>query len=147
MNLHKKCKKLASMIQGINAQPITSKRKDQKGSLDSLTWEENIAHVHEDIINPRQHLLDQSYASTRIHGLARVGNRHVQVPTHHEPTLGTTWQPLSKSWGRLATEPGRPIGSWRHRLFPYTYWHCFLIGSQRRFRVNALHSLAAPFYE
>ena len=36
-DLGQKCKKLVSMIQGINFRPITSKPNDQKGPLDSLT--------------------------------------------------------------------------------------------------------------
>ena len=47
-----KRKKIISVIRGINYQPITSKKKDQRARLIG-SHEKKHSHVHEHIVNPR----------------------------------------------------------------------------------------------
>jgi hypothetical protein len=68
-----------------------------------------------DFINPRKHTLNQSQASTWIHGPAREGNVTKITGCTYVPTKGPTWKPLEEVgprgtdlWvGRTPSEPPR----------------------------------------
>ena len=81
-----KIKKLARLIHNINSRVNYKQAQVSKGPLANLTWEGNTAHEHKHLINPRRNLLDQSDASTRIHGPTRAASQHldqIMVETNH----------------------------------------------------------------